>query len=97
MHEYLLLLRVYMIYGKLTWLKLRSGNLKGLSKLNKGYKYLLTVIDTFSKYSWAMPVKNKTGKEVTRAFASILKQLNKHQSFCKQIGVESFITLISLT
>ena len=33
---------------------------------NKGYKYLLTVIDIYiySKYGWIMPLKTKTGKEV---------------------------------
>jgi len=53
--------------------EMNSGNLKGLAKLNRGYSYLLTIIDTFSKYAWAVPVKNKTGKEVTRAFNSILE------------------------
>ena len=35
---------------------------------NKGYKYLLTVIDVYSKYGWIMPLKIKTGKEVAQAF-----------------------------
>lgn len=34
------------------------------SKMNKGYKYLLTGIDTFSKYAFAYPVKTKTSKEI---------------------------------
>ena len=34
------------------------------SGYNKGYKYLLTVIDVFSKYGWS--VKTKTGKEAFR-------------------------------
>ncbi len=44
------------------------------SKENKGYRYLLTVIDNFSKYAWAVPVKQKTGKDVTEAMHSILRQ-----------------------
>ena len=31
---------------------------------NKGYKYLLIVIDAFSKYDWIVPLKTKTGREV---------------------------------
>ena len=31
------------------------------SKQNKGYKYLLAVIDVFSKYGWLIPLKNKSG------------------------------------
>ena len=32
------------------------------SRSNKGYKYLLTVIDVFSKYGWIVSLKTKTGK-----------------------------------
>jgi hypothetical protein len=39
--------------------------------VNDGYRYLLTVIDLFSRHAWAKPIKNKTGKEVTRAFREI--------------------------
>src|SRR5579863_5421685 len=38
---------------------------------NDGYRYLLTVIDLFSRYAWAKPIRNKTGKEVMRAFREI--------------------------
>lgn len=41
---------------------------------NRNHKYLLTVIDIFSKYAWAVPVKQKTGVEVTKAMKSILRQ-----------------------
>ena len=30
-------------------------------KWNEGYKFILLVIDTFSKYVWVRPMKNKTG------------------------------------
>ena len=38
---------------------------------NKGYKYLLTVIDAFSKYGWIVPLETKTGKEVALAFRKL--------------------------
>ena len=41
---------------------------------NKGYKYLLTVIDVFSKFAWTVPVKSKTGKNVSKALTFILKK-----------------------
>ena len=37
-------------------------------------KYLLTVIDIFSKYAWAIPLKNKTGESVTDAFNKIVSE-----------------------
>ena len=38
------------------------------SRTNKGYKYILMIIDVFSKYGWAILLKNKTGAEMVRAF-----------------------------
>jgi hypothetical protein len=40
---------------------------------NNGYRYLLTVIDTFSKFAWALPVKTKSGVEITKTMNQILK------------------------
>ena len=45
-----------------------------ITKYNRGYRYLLTVVDVFSKHAWVEPIKNKTGKTVTEAFEKILKQ-----------------------
>lgn len=41
---------------------------------NKGYRYILVVINAFSKFVWALPVKRKTGEEVASALESILQQ-----------------------
>lgn len=41
---------------------------------NDGYKYMLNVIDTFSKYAWAEPLKTKSGIEVAKAFVEIIKK-----------------------
>ncbi|RWS21429.1 uncharacterized protein B4U80_03057, partial [Leptotrombidium deliense] len=40
---------------------------------NDGNKYILTVIDVFSKYAWAEPVKNKSANNIVKAFAKIYK------------------------
>lgn len=45
-----------------------------ISKQNKSYKYLLTVMDVFSKHAWVEPFKNKTGQAVAEVFEKILKQ-----------------------
>ena len=41
------------------------------SRSNKGFKYILMIIDVFSKYGWAEPLKNKTGVEIVKAFTKI--------------------------
>ena len=48
-----------------------------IAKYNRGYRYLLTVVDVFSKHAWVQPVKNKTGQAVTTAFEKILKEGRK--------------------
>ena len=42
------------------------------SKLNEGFRFLLSVIDIFSKYAWAVPLKDKKGVSVINAFQKIL-------------------------
>ena len=42
-----------------------------ISNFNKGIKYLLCVIDLFSRYSWVIPLKNKKGDSIVEGFHSI--------------------------
>ena len=44
------------------------------SKDNNGIKYLLIVIDIFSKFVWIIPLKRKTEQAVAKAFSRILKE-----------------------
>ena len=48
-----------------------------LSKYNKGIRFLLCVIDIFSKYAWVVPLKDKKGISIVKAFQIILKQSNR--------------------
>ena len=43
------------------------------SKRNKGIRYLLMVIDVFSKFGWIEPLKDKRGESVADAFGKIFK------------------------
>ena len=44
------------------------------AKLDKGFRYLLTCIDIFSKYSWVIPLKDKKGINVKNASEKIFIQ-----------------------
>ena len=44
-----------------------------LSRYNKGIRFLLCVIDIFSKYAWVVPLQDKKGRGIVTAFQSILK------------------------
>ena len=49
-------------------------DMQAFTKDNNGIKYLLTVIDIFSKFVWIVPSKRKTEQEVANAFSRILKE-----------------------
>ena len=48
-----------------------------IRKFNKGFRFLLCVIDIFSKYAWVVPLKDKKGVSIVNAFQSILKKSNR--------------------
>jgi len=59
------------------------------SKRNKGYRYLLMVIDIFSKYGWIVPLKNKKGDTVAEALKNLFKEF---PNFCGLTNEKSSIT-----
>lgn len=49
------------VYGKNDLFQADLVEMIPLFILNKGFKYILCVIDCFTKYAWAIPLKTKTG------------------------------------
>ena len=47
-----------------------------ISKYNKGIRYLLCVIDLFSRYAWVIPLENKKGETIVEGFEKILDDSN---------------------
>ena len=39
---------------------------------NRGYRYVLVIIDNFSKYGWTIPLKNKNAQTIKDSFENIL-------------------------
>ena len=64
-------------------------DMQKLSKWNKGYKYLLMVLDIFCKYGWIVPLKTKTGLEVSKALERIFK-VNKPKLLWVDKGKEYY-------
>ena len=46
------------------------ADMQSLSKYNKGIKYLLCVINLFSKYAWFIPIKDKKGTTIVKKILS---------------------------
>ena len=45
-----------------------------ISECNNGIRYLLCVIDLFSKHPWIVPLKDKKGVTIVHALQSILNK-----------------------
>ena len=41
------------------------------------HKYILTILDGYTRYAWCIPLKTKKGEEVAEAFKSIIKKSNR--------------------
>ena len=59
-------------------------------KWNKGCRYLLMVLDLFSKYGWIVPLKDKKGETVAEAFKTIFKEDRKPQYLWTDKGKEYY-------
>ena len=53
------------------------ADMKLINKVNKGFRFLLCVIDIYRKYAWVVPLKDKKGVSIVNAFQSILKKSNR--------------------
>ena len=50
----------------------------------KGFRYNFIITDNFSKYLWAIPLKNKNSQTITNEFSNILKNSKR-----KPLKIES--------
>ena len=79
--------RIIPLYKDETW----SADLidkSSLSKYNNNSKSILTVIDIFTKYAWAIPLKNKSGLSITNGFKIVLSEHPQGGSESPQNGFE---------
>jgi len=60
------------------------------ARINKGYRYILTCIDVFSRYARAQPVKNKTGEAVANAIRPMLSKLSPPRYIQTDLGKEFY-------
>ena len=45
-----------------------------INKFNKEFRFLLRVIDIYTKYAWVVPLKDKKGISIANAFQNFLKE-----------------------
>ena len=61
-----------------------------LSKYKNNYKFILTVIDLFTKYACAIPLKNKSGLSITNGFKIVLSEHRKPENLWVDRGSEFY-------
>jgi transposase InsO family protein len=54
-----------------------------LSKRNKGFTFVLLVIDAFSRFVWTVPLKNKSADESLRALKKIFSESGRHPKYIR--------------
>ena len=80
----------------------------GYSNANDGYRYLLFIIDLFSRYLWVEPIENKAYRSIVEAFRAIFARGRKSrhlrtdrgkeftgnilEDYFKSINVEHFVS-----
>ena len=69
-------IKVYSSFKDNIW-RVNLADMQLISKFNKGIRYLLCVIDLFSKYAWIVLFKDKKGVTTVNAFQKILKKYNR--------------------
>lgn len=65
-------------------------DMQKVSKENNGYNYILVVIDTFSKYAWAYPLKRKSKLDVCNAFTNLFKKGRIPKNLQTDFGTEFY-------
>ena len=58
------------------------------ANVNDGYRYILTIIDLFSRYAWAEPLRDKSAKQVEAAFRRVFDQGRQPQRLQTDDGRE---------
>ena len=69
-------IKVYLQFKNNIW-GVDLADMQSLSRKHKGIKYLLRVIDLYSKYAFVIPLKDKKGISIVNAFDKIIKQSNR--------------------
>ena len=67
-----------------------SADMQSLSKYNKGIKYLLCVIDLFSKYALVIPLKDKKRTSIVNAFQKTIAERKKTNKIWVDQGSEFY-------
>lgn len=83
--------RKTIVRGILETLQIDLAEMGMHASVNQNYKFILVVIDVFTKFVWTAPLQSKTAKEVSQAMRETLKKIynNENYSGYKVINIQS--------
>ena len=63
-------------------------------KNNRSYRYILVVIDNYSKFGWTIPLKNKFSQSITDAFSESIKSSNRKPNLLETDDGKEYVNKI---
>ena len=60
-------------------------------KNNKGYRYILVVIDNFSKFGWTVPLKNKSAQTITDEVSDLIDKAKRKPNLIETDDGKKFV------
>ena len=63
-------------------------------KNNRGYRYVLVVIDNFSEFGWTIPLKNKYAQSIRDTFSEIIKSSNRKPNLLETDDGKEYVNKI---
>ncbi|RYE19607.1 MAG: transposase [Sphingobacteriaceae bacterium] len=72
--------RKYTMFGIADTIQADLMEFQPFKRENRGLRYILIVIDVFSKMAFAEGIKDKTGVEVTKAMENIIRKIYQHNN-----------------
>ena len=66
------------------------ADLKNYSRENSGFRYILVIINCFTKFAYAVPIRTKSDENVASAFASIFKEHKAPENLQVDKGTEFY-------
>ena len=77
--------------GSLDFLDMNDYGIKN----NKSYRYILVVIDNFSKFGWTIPLKNKYAQSRTDAFFQFVKSSKRKPNLIETDDAKEYVNKFS--
>ena len=61
---------------------------------NRGYRYVLIVVDNFSEFGWTITLKNKYAQSIRDTFSEIIKSSNRKPNLLETDDGKEYVNKI---